>query len=447
MKCTNSTCGKELDPGFRMCPFCGTAVPQKPHCSQCGEELDPAFKMCPYCGTPAACAPAVGAAPSVERFDCVDGSVIRPDADFFQCQECQGYCLEENRVKHPKGLKLGMCRNCGDALVRPLWEKHNAEKAREEAERKHREEEERKRKAEEARKKREQERKRREEEERKRKAEEARRKQEQERKAEAERKRREEEERKRREEAKRKKREQKEVELDCGGGVMLKLKRIEAGSFMMGGKEEYLGEKPIHQVSISEPFYLGIYLITQAQYEAVTGENPSDFSGEPDSPQRPVENVSWEEAKLFCQKLSQKTGKRFGLPSEAQWEYACRAGSTSEYCFGDAEGELELYANYEKTPIYGDESTSPVGLFKPNAWGLHDMHGNVWEWCEDKWHSNYEGAPTDGSPWLGGGDSNRVYRGGSWHSYASFCRSASRSNSSPGFRYNNLGFRLLMTAS
>ena len=186
MKCTNNACGQELDVRWEVCPFCRTPVPKKPTCRKCGEELNPKWTVCPFCNTEV-----FQNAPStslVERFDCVDGSVIRDTDSFFKCQECGGYCLEENRVKHPKGLKLPMCRNCGDALVRPLWEKHNTEKAREEAERKRREEAERKRREEAERKKRE-------EAERKRKARE-----------EAERKRREEEERKRREEEERKQR-------------------------------------------------------------------------------------------------------------------------------------------------------------------------------------------------------------------------------------------------
>ncbi|MDE5123725.1 MAG: formylglycine-generating enzyme family protein, partial [Trichodesmium sp. St19_bin1] len=164
----------------------------------------------------------------------------------------------------------------------------------------------------------------------------------------------------------------------------------------------------------------------------------------------PVERVSWNNATEFCEKLSKKTGRDYRLPSEAEWEYTCRAGTTTPFYFGETiTGEL---ANYEASETYADEpkreyreQTTPVGQFPPNAFGLYDMHGNVWEFCQDVWHSNYDGTPVDGSAWVNGGNSSlRVARGGSWVNYPRWCRSAFR------FSYNsvvavnaNMGFRVV----
>ena len=206
--------------------------------------------------------------------------------------------------------------------------------------------------------------------------------------------------------------------LDCGNGVKLELVKVAAGSFNMGSNESD-SEKPIHRVNLRE-FLIGKYPVTQAQYQAVIGTNPSNFKGRQNS----VERVSWHDAVKFCEELSKRIGQKVKLPSEAQWEYACRAGSTGKYCFGDDVNQLEKYAWYDKN---SGHETHPVGEKLANSWGLHDMHGNVWEWCEDIWHENYNGAPTDGSSWLTGGDQNRrALRGGSWGSYAYDCRSADR---------------------
>ncbi|MCY7333365.1 MAG: bifunctional serine/threonine-protein kinase/formylglycine-generating enzyme family protein [Pseudanabaena sp. CAN_BIN31] len=196
--------------------------------------------------------------------------------------------------------------------------------------------------------------------------------------------------------------------LDCGKDVELQLVNIPAGRFSMGGNN-YDTEKPIHQVTL-KAFRMSKYPITQKQYMAVMGNNPSNFKGNENCP---VEQVSWNDAITFCKKLSQITGQNVKLPSEAQWEYACRAGSQRKYCFGDNADKLEHYAWYDKNS--GSE-THPVGEKLPNAWGLHDMHGNVWEWCEDVWHDNYNDAPNDGTAWLiGSGEQNRrALRGGSW---------------------------------
>jgi formylglycine-generating enzyme required for sulfatase activity len=167
-------------------------------------------------------------------------------------------------------------------------------------------------------------------------------------------------------------------------------------------------------------------------------------------PQRPVVNVSWNDAMAFCQRLRLRTGKNYTLPSEAQWEYACRAGTSTPFHFGETiSSEL---ANYNGKDTYGDspkgmylETTTDVGMFPANAWGLHDMHGNVWEWCADDWHANFEGAPGDGRPWLDENakeDERRLLRGGSWYDHPRDCRSAYRYFSPPDGRFNDVGFRV-----
>ncbi len=214
---------------------------------------------------------------------------------------------------------------------------------------------------------------------------------------------------------------------------------IPAGSFLMGSPDSDLladdDEKPQHQVTISQAFYLGIHPVTQAQWEEVMGNNPSSFPG---NPRHPVENVSWDDAQQFLERLSELDGRRYTLPSEAQWEYACRAGSTSRYCFGDAAAQLGDYALYRDNL---DGTTHPVGEKRANAWGFYDMHGQVWEWCE-AWLGNYQAtAVTDPSGPSAG--ASRVIRGGSWVNSARNARSAYCDRSPPGFRVDFLGFRCL----
>jgi formylglycine-generating enzyme required for sulfatase activity len=230
--------------------------------------------------------------------------------------------------------------------------------------------------------------------------------------------------------------------VDLGGGVMLEMVLIPAGQFLMGSsdsdKDARGAEKPQHQVRITKPFYLGKYEVQQEQWEAVMGNNPSYFKG----PKNPVEAVSWNDCQHFLDKLNKRQGNpagKFVLPTEAKWEYACRAGSKTRYCFGDDASKLDEYAWYGKN---SDGKTHPVGEKKPSAWGLYDMHGNVWEWCQD-WYGDgyYAKSPTD-DPTGPATGSYRVIRGGSWISPAGGCRSAGRCRFLPGIRFYFLGFRV-----
>ena len=217
--------------------------------------------------------------------------------------------------------------------------------------------------------------------------------------------------------------------------IDMKFALISEGEFMMGS-EDFDWSKPVHTVKIRTPFYLGIYPVTQREWNAIMGNNPSKFNGN----DLPVERVSWNEVQDFIKKLNEKEGtNKYRLPTEAEWEYAARAGTTTQYSFGDDDSKLGEYAwYYEKS-----DKTHPVGKKKANQWGLYDMHGNVWEWVQDEWHDNYKSAPADGSAWEDGVSANRVNRGGSWYHDAKNCRSAARSRYDPGSRYHDLGFRLL----
>jgi len=269
--------------------------------------------------------------------------------------------------------------------------------------------------------------------------------------------------------------------------LALTLLWIPPGRFWMGSPETEPerrdSEGPQHLVQL-QGFFMSQTPITQAQWRQVAGwqerpgeqwgrelkTNPSRFQsnegqgekkvrlleGESNTDNRPVEQVSWLDAIEFCHRLSKRTGRAYTLPSEAQWEYACRAGTTTPFCFGDTISP-EL-ANYDGNYAYADgpkgiycEQTTPVGMFPANAWGLHDMHGNVWEWCLDEWHEGYEGAPTDGRAWVDGteGDKSketkktRLLRGGSWGSLPRYCRSAYRGRTRPGSADGYVGFRVV----
>jgi formylglycine-generating enzyme required for sulfatase activity len=211
---------------------------------------------------------------------------------------------------------------------------------------------------------------------------------------------------------------------------------IRAGEFQMGASDGDKDEQPVHTVRISKPFYLGKYEVTQAQWQAVMEKNPSGFTGDPT---RPVENVSWEDVQEFIRRLNTKeNGVTYRLPTEAEWEYAARAGTTTAYSFGNDKSQLSQYAWYGDT---SGNQTHPVGKLKPNAWGLYDMHGNVWEWVQD-WYGPYTAGAAVEPAGLSSG-SRRVVRGGSWDSGASYCRSAYRLYAAPGYRGGGLGFRLL----
>ena len=213
---------------------------------------------------------------------------------------------------------------------------------------------------------------------------------------------------------------------------------IPAGSFKMGNMSgRNPKEKPVHEVKIGYSFAVGKYEVTQAEWEAVMGNNPSEFKGA----RRPVEMVSWEDAKSFIKKLSEQTGKEYRLLSEAEWEYMARAGSTTKYPWGD---EIDS----SKAKYDSEDGTVPVGSYSANAFGVYDTIGNVYELLEDCQHRNYKDAPIDGSAWLSeneGSCKSRVIRGGDWSTPARVLRSALRSRYTSTFRENFIGFRIART--
>jgi len=252
--------------------------------------------------------------------------------------------------------------------------------------------------------------------------------------------------------------------------VGLEMVGLPGGTFLMGSPksdpDDFKDEFPQHEVTVSS-FAIGKYPVTQAQWQAVMGNNPSYFN----SPQNPVERVSWDDCQDFCRELSKLTGKKYRLPSEAEWEYACRSGTTTRYSFGDDAAQLGDYAwfadnsgdsilnsteiwkndrkNYSLRLEKNNNRTHPVGQKKPNLWGLYDVHGNVWEWCEDDWHGNYQGAPTDGRAWNNNHSQTayRVCRGGSWYDTPAYCRSANRYCHYRDSGDNYYGFRLVLSSS
>ncbi|NQS99077.1 MAG: SUMF1/EgtB/PvdO family nonheme iron enzyme [candidate division Zixibacteria bacterium] len=210
---------------------------------------------------------------------------------------------------------------------------------------------------------------------------------------------------------------------------------IPGGSFMMGSNDGDSREKPVHRVTI-KPFKMQTTEVTQAQWKAVMGNNPSHFKGY----NLPVEKVSWNDCQKFIRKLNQlDPGKGYRLPTEAEWEYACRAGTTTKYYSGNNESDLKRVAWYVGN---SGIKTHPVGSKEPNTWGLYDTHGNVYEWCEDWYYNSYNGAPTDGRAWTSSSGSSRVPRGGCWSNYQNGCRSAARRGFVPDYRNNDTGFRL-----
>lgn len=234
-------------------------------------------------------------------------------------------------------------------------------------------------------------------------------------------------------------------------GTEIELVLVPAGKFNMGSANNFFSEAPIHEVTIGKPFYMGKFPISQRQWADVCGQNPSQFDS---SDQHPVDSVSWLDATHFCELVTRSTGRRVRLPSEAEWEYACRAQSTSEFFFStegpfpdDASVPHRVRCELHKFSWMDEnsrETTHAVGVKEPNDWGLHDMIGNVWEWCEDHWHDSYVGAPSDGRAWLEPNPQRplRCLRGGAWDMNAFRCRSTYRSWDWEHLATSRFGFRV-----
>jgi formylglycine-generating enzyme required for sulfatase activity len=239
----------------------------------------------------------------------------------------------------------------------------------------------------------------------------------------------------------------------AAAGVAFELIPIPAGEFLMGSENRFFAEGPVHRVTLTREFLLGKYPVTQLQWQAVMGNNPSTFR---DSPNHPVDSVSWDLAVEFCHRLSGLTRCRVRLPSEAEWEYACRAGSKTEFFFGSWPPFVDDHAipwevrqglcEYAWFDLNSDDRTHPVGSLRPNPWGLHDLLGNVWEWCADAWHGSYVGAPSDGGPWMENDERQprRCLRGGAWDMNAFRCRSCYRSDDHRALATSRFGFRVAM---
>ena len=235
---------------------------------------------------------------------------------------------------------------------------------------------------------------------------------------------------------------------DLGNGVSLEMVEVPGGVFLMGSRAGigYADERPQHSVKVNR-FFLGKYPVTQAQWQSIMGRLP-DCRGQ--GAGRPVDRVSWNAAGDFCRRLSKKAGHAYRLPGEAEWEYACRARTTTPfYCGETLTTDLANYVGehqYRSEPkgVYRHDTTD-VGSFPPNAFGLYDMHGNIWEWCADAWHDDYVGAPPDGSIWQDGKSSTRVLRGGGWHEPPDLCRCAARLRQEAGEAEDFFGLRAACT--
>jgi eukaryotic-like serine/threonine-protein kinase len=230
---------------------------------------------------------------------------------------------------------------------------------------------------------------------------------------------------------------------NLGNDITLDMVYIPSGSFMMGS-DDNINEQPIHEVTLKS-FYISRYPITQPQYQAIMHENLSEFRGK----DLPVDRVALHCAGAFCARLSNITQKKYCLPSENQWEYACRANSTTRFSFGNkitddvANFNSDLAYDYARKGLYRSQITK-VGTFPPNAFGLGDMHGNVWEWCFDNWHENYQYAPSNDIAWRHNGLGNSaVLRGGSWYEGGRCCTSSYRSRYSAGPEHKSYGIRVV----
>ncbi|MFN6143058.1 MAG: formylglycine-generating enzyme family protein [Pseudanabaena sp.] len=232
---------------------------------------------------------------------------------------------------------------------------------------------------------------------------------------------------------------------DFGNGIYLEMVRVPSGKFMLGAPPNEVGKRdqksPLVDVRVAA-FYIAKFAVTQEQWVMMMGNNPAHFR---ESLQAPMENISWIEAQDFCRRLTARSPYAYAyrLPSEAEWEYACRAGTNTAYHFGDSPAQLADYAWFVDN---SNKRSQPIGQKVPNPWGLYEMHGGVWEWCEDAWHDNFQGAPADGSAWIEGNSGRRVRKGGSWSNEAKLCRSASRDWHWQGDRYNDIGFRVVISA-
>lgn len=213
--------------------------------------------------------------------------------------------------------------------------------------------------------------------------------------------------------------------------IGMEFKLLTPGTFIMGSLDGNEDEMPVHKITISKPFHMGIFEVTQKQWEQIMGRNPSKFKGST----HPVENISWNEVQKFIKKLSEKEGVRYRLPTEAEWEYACRAGTKTRYYWGDEFNEA--YAWYIEN---SDMKTHPVGLKKPNAWGLYDMSGNVWEWCLDRYDEYSTERLLDPEKSEG---NRRIGRGGGWNSSKDACRSSNRGSNHSFRSFDALGFRVV----
>lgn len=235
-----------------------------------------------------------------------------------------------------------------------------------------------------------------------------------------------------------------DLEHEISNSIGMDFVLIPAGQFYMGSDSTPIVafDDPLHEVNIGNDFYMGKYEVTQIQWETVMGTNPSYFKGD----KLPVEQVSWNDAREFIRRLNKlENTDKYRLPTEAEWEYACKAGNNTDFSFTNEATDLDEYGwsdSYGWCAINAN-MTNPVGEKKANAWGLYDMHGNVWEWVQDSWHSNYENAPTDGTAWEEENSSDRVGKGGSWMDGPNYCKSAFRGSLDANSTSYVLGFRIV----